>query len=281
MLVHHLNCGTQCVLGGRLVGGSGSLTRRVPLVCHCLLIETNSGLVLVDTGLGLQDIEFPQQRLGWKFLLLASPQLDPDQTAVSQVKRLGFSTEDVRHIIVTHLDLDHVGGLSDFPLAQVHLHAAEWEAASHPISWQARYRYRPQQWSHSPRWVRYRVRGERWKGFECVRQLEGLPPEILLVPLVGHTKGHTGVAVQTQGRWLLHVGDAYYYRGEIARHQPHCPLGLALIQKLGAVDDKARRLNMQRLRQLSLASAQDVCIFCAHDPVEFERQSGTHSSLGS
>lgn len=272
MLIHHLNCATQCVLGGRLVSGSGSLIRRVPLVCHCLLIETNSGLVLVDTGLGLRDIEHPQQRLGWRFLLLASPQLDPNQTAVRQVQRLGFSIDDVKHIIVTHLDLDHVGGLSDFPLAQVHVLEAEWAAASNLSTGLARYRYHQSSWSHNPRWVRYSYRGERWKGFECVRQLEGLPPEILLVPLLGHTHGHTGVAVNAHGKWLLHAGDAYYYRGEMDGHKPHCPLGLALVQKLGAVDEKARQLNQQRLRQLSKESAQDLCIFCAHDPVEFERQ---------
>ena len=32
-------------------------------------------------------------------------------------------------------------------------------------------------------------------GFDGVRQLEGLPPEILMVPMPGHTWGHAGVAV--------------------------------------------------------------------------------------
>src|SRR3546814_2886084 len=59
-------------------------------------------------------------------------------------------------------------------------------------------------------------RGERWFGFEAVRDLDGLPPEILLVPLPGHTWGHSGVAVQEDGGgWLLHAGDAYFYRGEV------------------------------------------------------------------
>ena len=272
MRVHHLNCATQCVVGGRLVSGAGSLFQRVPLVCHCLLIETNSGLVLVDTGLGLKDIEVPQERLGLRFMLLAQPRLDPDETAVRQVERLGFSSADVKHVIVTHLDLDHVGGLSDFPLAKVHLLEAEWTAASCPTTLLDRYRYHHKQWEHKPNWVRYSVRGECWQGFECVRQLEGLPPEILLVPLAGHTHGHTGVAVYANGKWLLHAGDAYYFRGEMDCERPYCPFGLALVQRLGAVDDTARRLNQQRLRQLVCSKAQEVSIFCAHDPVEFERK---------
>lgn len=129
-----------------------------------------------------------------------------------QVERLGFSRSDVRHIIVTHLDLDHAGGMSDFPEAQVHLLNSEYAAAIAPTTFKDRYRYRASHWEHGPSWVLYKVQGERWFGFECVRQMQGLPPEILLVPLEGHTRGHAGVAVYSQGSWLLHAGDAYYFR---------------------------------------------------------------------
>ena len=271
MIIHHLNCATQCVIGGRLVSGSGTLFRRVPLVSHCLLVETNSGLVLIDTGLGLHDIENPRRRLGSRFIFLAQPRLNPEETAVRQVERLGFSRDDVRHIIVTHLDLDHAGGISDFPKAQVHILDSEYAAAIAPTTFTDRYRYRPSQWEHGPSWVRYKVQGEQWFGFECVRQMEGLPSEILLVPLEGHTRGHTGVAVHTQGSWLLHAGDAYYFRDEMDYHQPRCTLGLALVQRIGAVDDQARRRNQERLRQLAHERAGEVRIFSAHDPVEFER----------
>jgi glyoxylase-like metal-dependent hydrolase (beta-lactamase superfamily II) len=271
MIVHHLNCATQCVIGGRLVSGEGSLFQRAPLVSHCLLLETNSGLVLVDTGLGMQDIENASKRLGKGFLVLARPRLDPEQTALRQVERLGFSRNDVRHIIVTHLDLDHAGGLCDFPAAQVHLLDLEYTAATVPTSFIDRYRYRTIQWQHRPLWVRYLVQGERWFGFECVRQMSGLPPEILLVPLIGHTRGHAGVAVYAQGKWLFHAGDAYYYRGEMEPDSRFCPLGLMLVQRLGAVDNQALFWNQERLRQLRLEHNREVSIFSAHDPIEFER----------
>jgi glyoxylase-like metal-dependent hydrolase (beta-lactamase superfamily II) len=270
MIVHHLNCATQCVIGGRLVSGNGSLLQRTPLVSHCLLVETSSGLVLVDTGLGLHDVENPSQRLGNGFLFLTRPRLDPEETAVRQIERLGFSRNDVRHIIVTHLDLDHAGGLADFPAAQVHLLEQEYAAAITPKSFTARYRYRTSQWQHEPNWIRYQVQGESWFGFECVRQMNGLPPEILLVPLTGHTHGHTGVAVSTQDGWLLHAGDAYYHRGEMDPNKPYCPLGLMLVQRLGAVNNWMRRRNQERLRQLVREHQGEIRIFSAHDPVELE-----------
>ncbi|HYG47865.1 MAG TPA: MBL fold metallo-hydrolase, partial [Allosphingosinicella sp.] len=61
MRVHHLNCGTDCPVGGALFDGRslGPLGR---LVCHCLLIEHDSGLILVDTGYGLRDVAHPHRR---------------------------------------------------------------------------------------------------------------------------------------------------------------------------------------------------------------------------
>ena len=92
------------------MGGRGLLWQRTERVCHCLLIETHPGLVLVDTGLGLQDIAHPHQRLGHPFLMLAQPYLHIEETAIRQIEQLGFSSLDVRHITLIHLDLDHAGG---------------------------------------------------------------------------------------------------------------------------------------------------------------------------
>ncbi|MFX5157655.1 hypothetical protein ABTC76_19800, partial [Acinetobacter baumannii] len=60
-------------------------------------------------------------------------------------------------------------------------------------------RYRPAQWGDTSRWHTYPSRaGGRWFGFDAVTQLDNLPPEILLVPLPGHTAGHAGVAIETE-----------------------------------------------------------------------------------
>jgi len=69
--------------------------------------------VLVDTGLGLLDVAVPLRRLGPGFLAAMHPRLDANETAARQVERLGFSREDVRDVLLTHLDPDHAG---DFPI---------------------------------------------------------------------------------------------------------------------------------------------------------------------
>jgi glyoxylase-like metal-dependent hydrolase (beta-lactamase superfamily II) len=123
--------------------------------------------------------------------------LREQDTAIRQIEALGHRGEDVRHIVISHLDFDHAGGIEDFPHATVHVMEREWSAATGPrTGFIPRRRYRPPQINEVKNWRRYSGQGEPWFGFETVRELEGLPPEILLVPLPGHTWGHAGVAIK-------------------------------------------------------------------------------------
>lgn len=268
MHIHHLNCGCMCPIGGALFDGkSGGLTAK--LVCHCLLIETEQGLVLIDTGFGQRDVQAPLSRLSPLFINLNGIQFDQKYTAVEQVKQLGFSTGDVRHIVLTHLDFDHAGGLEDFPDATVHVMQREIDAAKERRGFVASQRYRPGQWDEVKHWKYYEAGGEHWFGFEAVRDLDGLPPEILLIPLAGHTLGHAGVAINTSQGWLLHAGDAYFYRDEM-RSPRRCTPGMRAYQRLMEVDRKARLYNQDRLHALASDRSKDVLLFCSHDVVEFE-----------
>ena len=263
----HLGCVTMCPPARRL--SSGGARGASELACHCLLVELGDRLVLVDTGLGLLDVRFPRPRLSRLFLdVLSRPRLREADTAVRQVEQLGYGADDVTDIVLTHLDFDHAGGLDDFPRARVHLLESERAAARAQRTFLDRQRFRPRQWSSAPRWHTYRPRGERWFGFESVRELRGLPPEILLGPLAGHTAGHAGVAIQTRSHWYLHCGDAYFHRGEMDLRKQHCPPGLRFYQWLTEVDRKQRLDNQRRLRQLVKLHGGEVRVFCAHDVVE-------------
>jgi glyoxylase-like metal-dependent hydrolase (beta-lactamase superfamily II) len=109
-------------------------------------------------------------------------------------------------------------------------------------------------------------------GFESVQALGGDGgPEILLVPLFGQTRGHCGVAVRAAEGWLLHSGDAYFFRGEMDVDRPHCSRGLQLYQRFTAVLDSARRSNHERLLQLKRNHGGEVQLFCSHDGVELDQ----------
>jgi glyoxylase-like metal-dependent hydrolase (beta-lactamase superfamily II) len=261
--VHHLNCGTMCPLGGFLLGQRGL---RGKLVAHCLVLETErDGLVLIDTGFGTRDVE-RHTAISRAFRAMCAPVLDPAETALAQVTALGLDPADVRHIVVTHLDLDHAGGLSDFPAAQVHVHAREHAAAMARTKRLEQQRYLPAQWAHGPRWQVYTEDGDTWRGLPAVQRLRGLDADVGLLPMHGHTRGHSAITVRAADRWLVHAGDAYFHRGSVEGERG-IPVGLAAFERMMQIDGPARRASVAALRQLR-ASYDDVDVFCAHDPGE-------------
>jgi glyoxylase-like metal-dependent hydrolase (beta-lactamase superfamily II) len=253
--VRHLSCGTLCPWGYRWLGHPPG-----GLVLHCLLVEGPGGLLLVDTGLGLQDAERPIARLGPVFPALMRPRYHP---AVAHLAGMGIQPGDVGTLVLTHLDLDHAGGLSDFPEAQVAVHADELASASQWSTFFWRTRYRTIQRRHGPRWWTWETGGERWEGFEGVRALPGWGDEVLLVPLPGHSAGHCGVAVRTGDGWLLHAGDAFFHRCEL--EGARASWLIEAFQRFDQVDGAARRANVERLAAVS----RSVRVICAHDPVQF------------
>jgi glyoxylase-like metal-dependent hydrolase (beta-lactamase superfamily II) len=271
----------MCPSFAQLPGAKGGVLGRGNLVCHCLLLETEDGLALVDTGLGTRDVAHPVRRLGVGFVALTGPVLSQQDTALAHVARLGFKRADVRHLIATHLDRDHAGGFGDFPEATVHVFGPEQRAALTPATYRERHRYRAVHWAHHPRWQPHELGQEHWLGFESVHALTGSRDEILLVPLIGHTRGHCGVAVKSEHGWLLHAGDAYFAHEEIHGNPPRCPPVLSVFQRAAAIDDGSRRRNQARLRELAYAH-REVQIVCAHDASELRAAAATTASrLGS
>jgi len=172
----------------------------------CLLIETNDGPVLVDTGLGLQDYSNPTWFTNFFRIITVMP-FNSQEAAVHQVRRLGFKPEDIRHIILTHMHFDHCGGLPDLPHAHIHLHRREYLAFTDAKTYHwSKAAYIPRNLAHRPRLSLYETIDSQWYEFDAIR----LPfsPEMYLIPLHGHSYGHCGLAIKTETGWHFHVADA-------------------------------------------------------------------------
>ena len=267
--IHHLNCCTNMPKGGKLINGRSP----AKICCHCLLVETDQGLILIDTGIGIEDMKDPS-RTG-PLYLVNRPRQNEEETAFRQIERLGLRPQDVRHIIMTHLDLDHTGGLPDFPDATIHVYKKEFDAAMTQKKLSDKIRYRNIHWAHSPDWCVHDYKDDdQWFGFNAIRYLAGLPHEIVLIPLPGHTKGHCGVSVKTDQHWVFFVADAYFYHKETDRI-PKCTPGLKLFQFFAHTDRQLARETKKKLRHLKEAENENVILISAHDRDEFEHFSGT------
>jgi glyoxylase-like metal-dependent hydrolase (beta-lactamase superfamily II) len=263
--VHYLNCGT---MHPRLAPFLAPHLRRVPALC--LLLETAERLILVDTGFGTRDME-DLSRLGLANLLI-NAQSDPLCPAVRQLQAKGFRPDDLSDIICTHLDRDHAGGLPDFPNARVHVMPKEREAASNPRNLMERERYRRCHFEHGPKWVTHELKpGPRWFGLDCIRDIDGLPPEIVLVPLRGHTRGHCGVAADTGNGWLWHCGDAYYVKREVTQS---APVGVRNFRRMAHLNHGRAMGVLRDIRSVLEESRGTVTPIAAHDHSEYRRLFG-------
>ncbi len=195
MAVHFLNCFT-CNARVPSDWRSGTL---------CLLVETDHGPVLVDTGPGCDDYVH-KPGIVRAFQLVTHVPLDPKEAAVHQVVRHGYRPEQVRHVVLTHMHFDHCGGLPDFSHACVHVHRREYRAFTGRRRRWTDLAYVRRHVAHGPEFALYDDTDERWFDLPAIR----LPfePEMWLIPLFGHTPGHCGVTIQTESGWLFNVGDA-------------------------------------------------------------------------
>lgn len=234
---------------------------KIDSVSYVLLLETNQGWTLVDCGFGTRDYKNPQP-FTWLFLNLMRTPREPENCIINQVRKLGIKPTDIRHIVMTHLHLDHAGGLVDFPWATVHLDRREFEAMrtrKGPFA----AGYIADHFIHRPYWHLYEEPESIWYGYPSYK-LIGFEPEIRLIPAYGHTLGHCMVAIQIEyGRWLLQCGDAsypFYLNEEEQFVHPH----RKLVQfALG---------NHQKgLTELLRNHGEDIDIITSHDHVSWAK----------
>ncbi|GAB2816880.1 MBL fold metallo-hydrolase [Ferruginibacter profundus] len=251
----HLNCATLKPLSGKII-------------CHCLLLDTDKGLILIDTGLGKKDINSPKSRLDLLFRKMVNPVLNINETAYHQIQQLGYHAEDVKFIILTHLHEDHIGGIDDFPNAILITSAVEYENTFH--SKKVRFRPNLKQISGTYIWLKIELTNTKWNDFETGEIFKD-DKDILLVDLKGHTDGHCGVLLYFNGHILLHCGDAYYDRKTIKYGTSKTPFQYQLLQAIVTANKKDRADTEKKLRTLYLKNNNKTEFFSSHDETEFLR----------
>lgn len=187
--------GNETVMRGE--GWSSLFRRRKPyeFPVHCFVVEHPEGHIAIDTGLTTRVRVSASQRL----VSVPSPLIEAGEEIDQQMRAAGLNTEDVRRVVLTHLDWDHAGGLEHFPDAEFLVHRPEHEFAQR---FRGKWRYQPQLW---PSWFQpslYDLDPEPYGPFpESKRLTES--GDVRLVPIPGHSIGQVGVIVRAGGEVAL------------------------------------------------------------------------------
>ena len=245
----------------QMVDGVPSEPVKIPIPFY--VIRHPQGIILFDSGLG-QD--FRDQLHGWwahrLFQLLLPYQFRRVDAAVQQLRRMNIPPESVRQIIVSHMHLDHVGGLRDFPQATVVVSRAEWEHAN-VGRWPARLRgimKEQLEGIENRLWLIDYQPGTSREPFYASMDLLG-DGSLVLVPTPGHTPGHQSLLVTLgSGKKVFLTGDAVWAR---ENYQKPAPKGW-LIRHLEEDGPEAWETTL-KIRKFA-EDNPDVLVIPGHDP---------------
>ena len=218
MRIHAIQTGTVAVKAGQADGGERrhrSFARLFadrrwtdPLPIFAWLIEHPEGLILVDTGETARTAE-PGYFTSWQpyFRLGLREWVQPDEEIGPQLRRLGFATEDVRWVVITHFHTDHAGGLAHFPHNEIVTSPGAFQEAR-GLPGKAR-GFLPQHWpdGFAPTLVDFA--SGAFGPFPASTSLTRAG-DVHLLPTPGHTGGHLSVAVEDGGALVFLAGDASY-----------------------------------------------------------------------
>ncbi|MDR1511105.1 MAG: N-acyl homoserine lactonase family protein [Synergistaceae bacterium] len=203
------------------------------------LIEHPEGLVLFDTGPCIEN---------WPDVMKPDGVSAPEQRIDRQLKALGYSADNVNIVIISHLHLDHAGGVTFFPNATFIIRESEFEAAFHNPSGG----YVPADYEQAHDFTFIKLPNETdYDVFGDGR--------LMCIDTKGHTAGHQSLLVDLpdMGKILIAV-DAAQLEEDMSSDQ--YPEG----------QNWSDEWYVRSLAKLRDYKAQQVPIWYGHDPDQFK-----------
>jgi N-acyl homoserine lactone hydrolase len=223
-------------------GGTNDL---VTLPCPAYLIEHQKGLVLFDTGCHPKVADDPGY---WGEIGKVLPvKYTRDLTLDNQIKALGYKLEDIKYVVVSHLHLDHSGGLYMFPNAKFIIGRDE-----------LRYAYWPdpdRQWAFI---LEDLLPTRKFKWIELDTDFDLFDDGSLhFLKTPGHTPGECSLFVRLPNRKILLIGDTTHLR-EALENEATMPIDY---------DPAEATLSLKRIK--AIRDLQDATVWISHDPEDW------------
>jgi glyoxylase-like metal-dependent hydrolase (beta-lactamase superfamily II) len=105
----------------------GSWLREIRFLATSFLLEhPEHGCVLVDTGYSSRMLGETAKWPGRVYRWITPITLTEPGGIAACLRKIGKEPKDIRQVVVTHFHADHVGGLRDFPHAEILCSASAW-----------------------------------------------------------------------------------------------------------------------------------------------------------
>jgi N-acyl homoserine lactone hydrolase len=227
------------------------------LPIYVWVIEHNEGIIVVDTGetarvhdQGYHPSWHPFYRRAVNFSVQPEEELGP------QLRALGISARDVKHVVITHLHTDHAGGLAHVAGSRVWVAQGELERGQ-GIGGRVQ-GYLPHRWPKwwQPEFIRFAQRP--LGSFEQSMPLT-TRGDVSIVPTPGHTPHHVSVVVESDDVSYFLAGDTSYNEA------------LLLAGKVDGVSPDMRVASRTNERIRALAAERPTVYLPSHDPAGARR----------
>jgi len=260
MRIHAIQTGTVRIKTAQVEGRGHGLRRRLAvfgdrnwtdwLPTYAWAIEHPEGVMVIDTGQGAHLLESAQSYhpyVRWEVAF----RIEREEEIGPQLRALGIGPRDVKKVVLTHLLMDHDGGLAHFPNSEILVAPGELQVAR---GWAGRLRgYLPHRW---PSWfdpTPLNLGATAVGPFARSCRLTSAG-DVIAVATPGHTADHVSVLVQDGDVTVMLAGDVSYNEG---------------LMLAGAVDGVSANeaISLMTLEAVaSLARSQPLIYLPTHDP---------------
>jgi glyoxylase-like metal-dependent hydrolase (beta-lactamase superfamily II) len=162
-------------------------------------------VIVVDTGANAGLKSLPRWHPFFQFAVRFD--IEPEQEIGPQLHALGIGARDVKTVVLTHMHIDHDGGLAHFPASRILADGGEIERTKGFSG--AFNGYLPNRW---PKWFAPQTlswKQTRYGPFQRIAPITQAG-DVIAVPTPGHTPSHVSVIVRDEEQDILIAGDASY-----------------------------------------------------------------------
>ena len=215
MRIHAIETGRVRIKQAQIEGrGHGTWRQLQPILAsewadrspvYAWAIENPEGVIVVDTGAAAHLKSLPRWHPYFRFAVRFD--IEPEQEVGPQLRGLGIGARDVKTVVLTHLHIDHDGGLAHFPHSRILASAGEIARTSGIAG--AMLGYLPKRW---PKW--FAPEPLAWQPTACGPFASSArisaAGDVIAVPTPGHTPNHLSVVVRDGDHEIMLAGDASY-----------------------------------------------------------------------